>query len=167
MGALERIVIERGHLLVMSPKGHPELAGVVIEYGWGHAKYLFRKNNPGTSGGKKANVDLHEHILDALGAVTLESTQKFARRTRSHRRAYIKVHSNDPTITREERDKAHDAVERFVKKVKTHRCILEQDWSFVTKAAAEGKVVRRREVSRGAGGGRRAARRQPEGVETV
>ena len=45
VGALEQIVIERGHLLIMSPKGHPELAGVGIEYGWGHAKYLFRKNN--------------------------------------------------------------------------------------------------------------------------
>ena len=60
------------------------------------------QNDPGTSGGKKANVDLHERIIDALGAVDLENTRRFGRRTRSHRRAYCKVHSNDPSITREE-----------------------------------------------------------------
>ena len=162
VGALEQIVIERGHLLIMSPKGHPELAGVGIEYGWGHAKYLFRKNNTMVVK-EKANVDLHRRVLDALGAVDLENTRRFARRTRSHRRAYCKKHSNDPNITKEEKDKAHAAVERFVKKVKTHRCILEQDWSFVVKAAANGKVARRRrgEVSEG----QPQPEGQPEGGE--
>ena len=33
--ALEELVLQRGNILVMSPKGHCELAGEGIEYDWG------------------------------------------------------------------------------------------------------------------------------------
>jgi len=42
---LEELVHSRGHILLMSPKGHPELAGKGVEYAWGAAKLLFRKIN--------------------------------------------------------------------------------------------------------------------------
>ena len=35
----------RGHILVMSPKCHPELAGVGIENSWGKSALYFRKHN--------------------------------------------------------------------------------------------------------------------------
>eukprot|EP00873_Tetraselmis_striata_P004308 jgi/Tetstr1/424572/TSEL_015097.t1 len=43
--ALEELVNSRGHVLLMSPKDHPELAGKGVEYAWGAAKLLFRKIN--------------------------------------------------------------------------------------------------------------------------
>lgn len=37
------MVESREHIIIMSPKYHPELAGVGIGYGWGKAKLEFRR----------------------------------------------------------------------------------------------------------------------------
>lgn len=44
---LEQLVQDRGHILLSSPKYHPELAGGV-EYGWGQSKRFYRRNNTGS-----------------------------------------------------------------------------------------------------------------------
>ena len=41
--ALQHTVEKRGHILVLSPKFHPEVAGVGIEYSWGMSKLKFRR----------------------------------------------------------------------------------------------------------------------------
>mmetsp|Transcript_6492 Transcript_6492/g.9008 ORF Transcript_6492/g.9008 Transcript_6492/m.9008 type:complete len:105 (+) Transcript_6492:681-995(+) len=41
--ALKKYLENRGHHLIMSPKGHPELAGLGIEYSWGKTKYEWRR----------------------------------------------------------------------------------------------------------------------------
>merc|ERR1711924_191448 len=41
--ALQELVESRGHILRMSVKAHPELAGVGIEYSWGKSKQMFRR----------------------------------------------------------------------------------------------------------------------------
>ena len=38
---LESLILSRGHLLKMSPKGHCELAGAGVEYCWGKSKCPF------------------------------------------------------------------------------------------------------------------------------
>ena len=38
MSALEKVVFERGRVLLMSPKGHPELVGSSIECVWGKGR---------------------------------------------------------------------------------------------------------------------------------
>ena len=117
----------------MSPKGHPELAGSGIEYGWGRSKYLFRKHNTGSTGGKKANLDLHERVVKSLASVSLESTRRFARKTREYRRAYmVNDRSNEEIFSKEQRREAHLLVRKFEAKAKTHRCTLDQDFAFVT-----------------------------------
>ena len=40
--ALQHVVESRGHIL-LSPKCHPEVAGVGIEYSWGFSKQKFRR----------------------------------------------------------------------------------------------------------------------------
>lgn len=40
--ALQHVVESRGHILLLSPKCHPEVAGVGIEYSWGMSKQKFR-----------------------------------------------------------------------------------------------------------------------------
>ena len=133
VSALEHAVLSRGHLLIMSPKGHPELAGSGIEYGWGRSKYLFRKHNPGTTGGKQATVDLHERVVKSLASVSLESVRRFARKTREYRRAYIVVdENNEGNFSAKQRHDAHMLVRKFEAKAKTHRCTLDQDFAFVT-----------------------------------
>ncbi|CAN0378133.1 unnamed protein product, partial [Ectocarpus sp. 13 AM-2016] len=84
--ALQHVVESRGHILIMSPKCHPELAGVGIEYAWGKAKLEVRRKlndeNP-----KK----LEENMLKALSTetiLTLTRIRRFARRTRDYRRTY-------------------------------------------------------------------------------
>jgi len=39
---LQYILGELGALLRLSPKCHPEVAGIGIEYAWGYAKLIFR-----------------------------------------------------------------------------------------------------------------------------
>ena len=43
IGILEEIMVLRGHILLMSPKCHPEIAGCAIEYLWGYSKQRFRR----------------------------------------------------------------------------------------------------------------------------
>ena len=69
------LVEARGHILVMSPKGHCELAGQGIEYDWGKMKQNFRRKN------KYKNF--HGLIQDSM------STRKFARKARAYRRTPI------------------------------------------------------------------------------
>ena len=47
IGAIEEVVAERNvHIVLNSPKGHPEIAGVGIEFDWGCLKrFLGKKNN--------------------------------------------------------------------------------------------------------------------------
>ena len=69
----------------MTPKGHPEIAGVGIEYSWGKAKQHYRRHN---------SLDpklFHNEVLQALSTevLTLERVRKFARRARNYTRAYM------------------------------------------------------------------------------
>ena len=41
--ALQEIVESLGHILILSPKCHPELAGCGIECSWGKSKQHFRR----------------------------------------------------------------------------------------------------------------------------
>ena len=65
----------------MSPKCHPELAGVGIEYSWGKAKMYFRRHTD--------HIGRHQHanIEKAMSPVvlTLARVRKFARKARAYR----------------------------------------------------------------------------------
>ena len=68
----------------MTPKGHPELAGIGIEYSWGKSNMHFRIHNdlnPKT---------FHSQVLYSMSTHVLDLTRrkKFARRARDYMRAY-------------------------------------------------------------------------------
>ena len=116
--ALERAAHDRGHLLRMTPKGHPELAGVGIEYSWGKAKMHFLRHNdldPKT---------FHAQVLQALSTDVLDVTRvrKFARRARDYMRAYAYGQCK------------FDAVEKECRVFKTHRCAMDFDTTFIKNA---------------------------------
>ena len=45
--AFQDEIARRGNIGLLSPKGHPELAGVGIEYCWGRSKQYFHRHNDG------------------------------------------------------------------------------------------------------------------------
>ena len=102
------MVEARGHILIMSPKGHCELAGNGIEYDWGKMKQNFRRKNK--------YINFHALILDSMSrtALPLSTSRKFSRKARSYRRAY-----------REGMDNAHTSIEKMIKKFKAHRNALD------------------------------------------
>ena len=107
--ALTHLVESRGHILRMCVKGHPELAGVGIEYSWGKAKQKFRRDV-----NDRVAAHLHANIVKCFSRVDkflpLARVRKFARKTRAYRRAY-----------REGVDNVHACIEKMVKKFKAHR----------------------------------------------
>ena len=116
IGALTKLIHDEGHICLFCAKGHPEIAGLGIEYDWGVSKKIFRKTND--------QVASHmQRFLDAaLDAITLTVARRTARRARLYMRAYKtgKAHS-------------HDLIEKFVKIHKCHRNILDQESKYLDK----------------------------------
>jgi len=138
--ALEEFVIATGHILLMSPKYHPELAGVGIEYVWGKSKLEFRRNINDC-----VPKHLHENIAKALHAdlITIDMCRRFARRSRDYKRIYNKVrHANTGEFKREDNGNVtrkldgragFDLYEKMRKECKLHRCIMHLEESFLNK----------------------------------
>ena len=107
--ALTCLVESRGHILRMCVKGHPELAGVGIEYSWGKAKQKFRRDV-----NDRVAAHLHTNIVTCFSRLEkflpVSRVRKFARKTRAYRRAY-----------REEQPNSLADVEKLVKGYKSHR----------------------------------------------
>ena len=116
-GALQALIELRGHILIMSPKGHCELAGDGIEYDWGRMKQRFRRKNK--------YRHFHQLILDSMSrdSLPLSTSRKFARKARSYRRAY-----------REGVDNEHTSIENMIKKFKVHRNAKDFAGSFIRDA---------------------------------
>ena len=116
VGALTKLIHDEGHICLFCAKGHPEIAGLGIEYDWGVLKKLFRKIND------QVARNMQKHLDTALDAITLTIARKTARRARLYMRAYKtgKAHS-------------HDLIEKFVKIHKCHRNILDQETKYLDK----------------------------------
>ena len=116
-GALQTLVEARGHILVMSPKGHCELAGQGIEYDWGKMKQNFRRKN------KYGNF--HQLILDSMSheSLPLSTSRKFARKARAYRRAYREGVNNE-----------HTSIEKMIKTFKAHRNAKDFAGAFIQQA---------------------------------
>jgi hypothetical protein len=106
--ALQEAFLRRGHICIMSPKGHPELAGVGIEYSWVKSKKFFRTHNKQDM---KGFVDL---ILSSMArsVVLLRTVWKFARKARAYAEAYR---------TGEVDGRSQLDVERLMERHKAHR----------------------------------------------
>jgi hypothetical protein len=117
--ALQEIFRRRGHILVMTPKGHCELAGEGIEYCWGRMKKYFRKNN---------RCDMrrfNELILQSMARenLSLRTTRKFIRRARTYKMVYA------GGVAREYVD-----IENMIKQRKSHRNALDFAGKFLSNA---------------------------------
>ena len=91
LSVIEKIFKKSGHLILTSPRYHPELAGQGIEYCWGKAKFDFRNY---INDCKAKNLPIN--VQKALGAMeytslggqkrlaplSVERVRKFARKAR-------------------------------------------------------------------------------------
>lgn len=143
--ALQTLVESRGHILVMSPKGHCELAGQFaqchstlcgaavtveltcksishlsgngIEYDWGRMKQNFRRKN--------RYEDFHGLILSSMApqSLPLSTSRKFSRKARAYRRAY-----------RQGIDNEYACIEKMVQRFKAHRNAADFAKAFIRNA---------------------------------
>lgn len=122
--ALGKLLLDRGHVLLMSPKAHPELAGKGIEYTWGKLKREFRRLNDCIA------RNLHDNVVKTFQYVGVGRVRRFARRTREYMRGYARMHGL-LGYGADSKLEGFAAVEKFVKTCKTHRCTLDQDYAYV------------------------------------
>jgi len=111
---IRQVIHARGHILKMSPKCHPELAGHGVEYCWGGAKLFFRRNNDLVP----ANFD--KNVRAALAHVTRRKVHMFERRARAYR-ACLSNPENDTFVK----------IENAVKERKAHRNAADFDGKFI------------------------------------
>ena len=76
--ALQELVESRGHILILSPKCHPELAGCSIENSWGKSNMI------------SANLHSNIHSSIQLNVLPIERIWKFEQKSRNYRRMYKK-----------------------------------------------------------------------------
>ena len=123
--ALQHTVEKRGHILMLSPKFHPEVAGVGIEYSWGMSKLKFRREL-----NDEIPRHLHQNIVSSMcreTILTLPRIRRFARRTRDYCRAYLKL-ENDAAGA-----ESKDRIEKMRKTCKAHRNIIDMEPGFIDK----------------------------------
>ena len=94
-----QLFMERGHLVVPSPRYHPDVAGLGVEYDWGKAKLEFRRHINDLNG-----KHLRKNVLAAMGDQTFTGTDK-------------RTHEPPLPLSR---------VRRFARRARTNRNVLEQ-----------------------------------------
>jgi hypothetical protein len=124
--ALQKIVEDRGHLLLPSVICHPECAGGGIEYAWGKLKYEWRCRNAASDkrSGGKVFIDAVKDLFVDDKVLPMSRVFKFARRARDYIRLYASL---DTSLTFEE-------IETQRKKYRTHRNVMEIDRRFIQQS---------------------------------
>jgi hypothetical protein len=117
-----------GMMLIMSPKGHPELAGKGIKFSWGVSKKHFRKIN------NCVGKDLHKNILKLFTVLDLAQSRRNSRRTRRYRGACDT--SRAACVSHD----CHLSVEKCVSAHKCHRNMLDQETKYVKDVLAKHNV---------------------------
>jgi hypothetical protein len=111
---------EHGGYCRMTPKCHPEIAGVGIDYDWGYVKLTYQKK---INDGVAAHLEENEKkVLSTKDVLTINRTRKFARKARDYKLTYWYLIRMIDTAMAEGGDLrvAKDAIEKIVKAFKAH-----------------------------------------------
>ena len=108
--------------MLIIPKYHFELAREGIEYVWGIVKkvYIIKPLIDKTTKDK-----FHQCVKEAMNYVKVDIVRQFAAKARRYMLAYRNLDPNGISYIK---------IERFVKKVKNHRSVSDQDTGFIDKA---------------------------------
>ena len=132
---LQSIARQLGVRVDRTPKCHCELAGEGIEYAWACAKNKYRSILLENKKGKE-NFITSVRLCTSTDVLTRERVKKFARRARRYIMGYHVLHqssqqANPPTNGDHENSAIIPVkLEQMIKKIKTHRCALDFDYSF-------------------------------------
>jgi len=130
---LQELVESRGHILLISVKCHPEMAGVGVEYCWGKLKYEHRHRNC-QKDKRKSGQEFKDNITRLCKDETiLPMTRiwKFSRRTREYMMLYMDYNERSSTSECTYKHITHKELEDMKQKCKTHRNIMELEKSFL------------------------------------
>eukprot|EP00466_Bigelowiella_natans_P006249 jgi/Bigna1/140905/aug1.59_g15613 len=125
--ALKKFFEEHGHALVMSPKGHSEVAGSGTERSWGKTKRDRRRMPIEQRTSSRFCQDLNK--LFHKNSPPLERTWKCAREARDCRRTCQKLAEEKPL----EKSELHE-MERMMAEQKCHRSVLSSHVSHLRNA---------------------------------
>ena len=131
--ALQHLVEkEYKHLLIMSPKCHPELAGGGIEYSWGRWKKMFRRSNHYQATGASTIGAFHKLVWETMTVLDIDWVRKSAAVARRYKTAYrvLRAPQEDGPVVR----LAYSVIEKTQKKFRAHRCAMD----FASKFCEEG-----------------------------
>jgi hypothetical protein len=132
---LHCLLEELGGNCRMTPKVHPEIAGVGIEYDWGYAKLKYRKEiNDGLAAHLEKNV---KKALSPEETLTIYRTRKFARKAREYKLTYFFLISCLTQVqegTNGGERLAKETIEGITKAFKAHRCALDSNYAFIRTA---------------------------------
>ena len=152
-GQLAFIAEKLGVDIDFSPKCHPELAGEGIEYSWGFAKRMYRREwlwQDDKDRKRKDFFDLVRKVLSGKdnGALNKERIRRMAGRARGYIVAYLMIEeqgagsessssgssSSDGASGGGEKglsSVSFNMIEKMVKSYKTHRSALDFDFKFI------------------------------------
>jgi hypothetical protein len=121
-----------GDVVLYSPKCHPELAGVGIEYCFGYAKMRFRREF-----NDAINANLYDNTIKSLNAVSLEKGWTFSRRSRDYLLVYRALEESGYEANGEidltgAPKISHAKLEDMRKACKSHRNIHDIEIKFLT-----------------------------------
>ena len=129
--ALQERLEARGHILLMPPKYHPELAGVGIEYSWGRSKHVYRHElNDKVSANLRCNVEAALSVVDtpkhaAVRPISL--VRKSARRARAYRKSARRARAYERAYRDPSSPSVFQLIEHMKKPQKSHRSIGDLD----------------------------------------
>ena len=107
--------------LMSSPKYHCEIAGEGIEFVWGLTKKRFR-NIPLHD--KNCKEKFQDCVKACINHISIDNVRNFSGKCRRYMLAYENI-SKDSL--------GYDSIEKFVKKVKTHRDMADLDKGYIEK----------------------------------
>ena len=133
LNLLQQLVQDRGHILLSSPKCHPELAGDGVEYGWGQSKRYYRRNNKGTE--KEMAKNQRKLVFESIGPDNLPHLRlmRYSRVAREYKLVYKSELGGAAEFSHARIERKRHA-NRLKRKQNTHRAI---DQKILTELAAE------------------------------
>ena len=127
--------------IMASTKFHCEFAGEGIEYGWGFAKRVFRSM-------KRLEKDSKDNFVScvrkSIDKVSLSTMRKFGAKARRYMLTYHLFDNHRTDAMFESDGLSYAEIEKYVDRtMKTHRCTLDQEHSFIQKAWKESQEAER------------------------